>query len=111
MKSQEGAFHLAKASSGGCGIRSLSVLNCLNSGYEVQFLKEEARASTIFIAPLNADIDTSPVTINDLSTLVEVPECECSSCHCKIPLMEFKNHKSNCSCENDSEEQTLHGKY
>ena len=57
----------------GCGICSLSVLPCLNSGYEVQFLKEEARASTIFISPLKADIDTSPVTINDLSNLVEVP--------------------------------------
>ena len=57
LKSQEGAFILYKAVTGGCGIPQLAPVDCPAAGYNVPYLKEQARSSALYLIPLNADID------------------------------------------------------
>ena len=66
LKSQKGAFELAKASSGGQGIRWLIAIDLPKKGYIIPILKEIVRSSVLYIILLNSNIDMEPVTINDL---------------------------------------------
>ena len=66
LKSQKGAFELAKASSGGQGIRRLIAIDLPKKGYIIPMLKEIVRSSVLYIILLNSNIDMEPVTINDL---------------------------------------------
>lgn len=56
-----------KANSGGHGLKRLEPLGMTPTGYDVQSIKDDARQSIIYIAPLHEDIDTSPLTINDIT--------------------------------------------
>ena len=106
LKSQNGAFQLCKARCGGSGLRELIEIECPQAGYSIQTLKEEARASTIYIVPLNENIDESPVSINDISTNdYAVSMAKCSSCNLDVPLSYFAEHKLSCMNpdENDKE--------
>ena len=71
------------------------------NGYAIKQLKEEVKSSTIFIIPLNSDVDQTPITVNDISTL---PSSEifskCVTCHLEIPLFEFQEHKAICGGKN-----------
>ena len=79
MKSQEGAFLVYKAVTGGCGMRQLAPVDCPAAGYDVPYLKEQAMSSALYLIPLNSDIDITPITVNDISVVVEAPECQCSN--------------------------------
>jgi len=106
LKSQNGAFQLCKARCGGSGLRELIQIECPQTGYDIQAVKEEARASTIYIVPLNENIDESPVSINDISTNdYAVSMAKCSSCDIDVPLSYFAEHKLTCTNpeENDKD--------
>ena len=94
MKSQNGAFYLSKASTGGSGLRSLAPLKCPVTGYCVQDLREEAKASIVYIIPLNENIDTTPVA--DVAPQRDGVLSKCLGCDKNIPLWEFTDHKSKC---------------
>ena len=97
LKSQEGAFLIAKAGSGGAGIRKLIPIRMPVDGYSVQQLKDEAKSSTLYVVPLNTDIDETPITVNDISTVSNNEIFSlCVNCNLKIPLFGFKEHKSEC---------------
>ena len=66
LKSQKGAFELAKASSGGHGIRRLIAIDLPKKGYIIPMLNELVRSSVLYIILLNSNKDMEPVTINDL---------------------------------------------
>ena len=57
LKSQEGAFLLYKAVTGDCGIPQLAPVDCAATGYNVTYLKEQARSSALYLILLNSDID------------------------------------------------------
>ena len=69
MKSQKGTFELAKASSGGQGIRRLIAIDLPKKGYTIPILKEIVRSSLLYRIPLNSNIDLEPVTFNYLQTI------------------------------------------
>ena len=106
LKSQAGAFKLFKANAGGSGIRELAPLNCSISGYNIQQLKEEVRASTVYIIPMNHNSDITPI-VNEANIQRNTDGIltECLTCHAKVPLWEFGDHKKHCSAthnKNDS---------
>jgi len=88
-----------KARSGGSGLKPLEPLVCPPSGYDVQSLKDEAKAAIIYIVPLNKDLDTSPLTVNDISAGVEVATTKCINCSEVVALIDFKQHRSTCGIE------------
>ena len=98
LKSQAGAFKLFKANAGGSGFRELSPLNCSINGYNIQQLKEEVRASTIYIIPMNYNLDITPI-VNEANIQRNTDGIlsECLTCHSKVPLWEFGYHKKHCS--------------
>ena len=106
LKSQAGAFKLFKANAGGSGIRELAPLNCSINGCNIQQLKEEVRASTIYIIPMNHNLDITPI-VNEANIQRNTDGIltECLTCHSKVPLWKFGDHKKHCSAthnKNDS---------
>ena len=106
LKSQAGAFKLFNVNAGGFRIRELAPLNCSISGYNIQQLKEEVRASTIYIIPMNHNLDITPI-VNEANIRRNTDGIltECLTCHSKVPLWEFGDHKKHCSAthnKNDS---------
>ena len=71
LKSQKGAFELAKASSGSQGICRLIAIDLPEKGYTIPMSKEIVRSSVLYIIPLNFNRDMEPVTINDLQTIAD----------------------------------------
>ena len=105
LKSQDGAFQLFRAASGGSGIRDLVPIVCPKTGYQISKLKEEVKSSTIYIGPLNDDINDSPITINDISSdVTNFSMAKCRSCSENIPLAFFASHKENCIFEKEEKE-------
>ena len=99
LKSQKGAFELAKASSGGQGIRRLIAIDLPKKGYTIPMLKEIVCSSVLYIIPLNSNIDMEPVTINDLQTIADddkEKEWECETCMKLVPANQFREHESVC---------------
>ena len=95
LRSQRGAFHLMKAKTGGSGIRELIPLDYGQCGYSIQSLKEEVKASAIYIIPLNENIDDKP----DVTLVKDVAISTCSFCNDFIPLVSFQEHKQKLWCE------------
>ena len=71
LKSQKGAFELAKVSNGVQGVRRLIAIDLPKKGYTTPLLREIVRSSVLYIMPLNSNIDIEPVTINDLQTIAD----------------------------------------
>ena len=90
---------MCKAASGGSGLRKLVPLECPKAGYDIQTLKEEIRSSTIYIIPLNEDIDDCPLSINDITTDNGTSMAKCISCNKDIPLSSFSMHKLSCTTD------------
>ena len=65
LKSQKGAFELAKASSGSQAIYRLIAIDLPKKGYTILMLKEIVCSSVLYMIPLNSNTDMEPVTIND----------------------------------------------
>ena len=97
LKSQDGAWHIARATVGGHGVRDLQPFSCTVAGYTVHSLKEEARSSLCYVVPLNSDLDMSPLQVNDVTLSEPQPMCKCGE---MVNLSEFKDHKANCSSGN-----------
>ena len=111
MKSQEGAFLVYKAVTGGCGMRQLAPVDCPTACYDVPYLKEQAMSSALYLIPLNSDIDIMPITVNDISVVVEAPECQCSNCYEIIALNQFQDHKMLCTQKKEEvENRRIHKK-
>ena len=108
LKAQAGAFKLFKANTGGSGIRELAPLNCSISGYNIQQLKEEVRASTIYIIPMNHNSDITPI-VNEANIQRNTDGIltECLTCHSKVPLWKFGDHKKHCSATHNKNNSKL----
>ena len=87
-----------KAKTGGSGIRQLVPLHCSESGYNVQLLKEQVRASTIYIIPMNSAIDETPESSSlSLTRNPPITTAVCFYCGVDVPLISFQGHKSGCT--------------
>ena len=108
LKSQAGAFKLFKANAGGSGIRELAPLNCSINGYNIQQLKEEVHASTIYIIPMNRNLDITPIVSEaNIQRNTDEVLTECLTCHSKVPLREFGDHKIRCSATHNKNDIKL----
>ena len=88
LKSQNGAFELAKASSGSQSIRRLIAIDLPKKGYTIPMLKEIVHSSVLNLIPLNSNIDMEPVKINDLQTIADddkEEKWECETCMKLVP--------------------------
>ena len=106
LKSQAGAFKLFEANAGGSGSRELAPLNCSINEYNIQQLKEEVRASTIYVIPMNHNLDITPIVSEaNIQRNTDRILTECLTYHSKVPLWVFGDHKIHCSAihnKNDS---------
>jgi len=102
----EGYFPRLKSQN---GVRSLEKLSCSSSGYSVVGLKEEVRSSVVYIVPLNSEIDTSPISVNEVSSQKDTTEllCVCTNCDSQILLFEFQEHKAICSSSDLQLKETI----
>ena len=96
LKSQKGAFELAKASSGGQGIHRLIPIDLPKKGYTISMLTEIVCTSVLYIMPLNSNLDMEPVTVNDLQTIADDDdeEWECETSMKLVPANQSRECKS-----------------
>ena len=93
LKSQDGAFELLRAESGGTS-RPLRLLSMPSDGYNIPYLKSVVSNNTlIYIRPIKANIsrDKVPQVVTATSPLTECPRCE----HL-FPIFALREHVSIC---------------
>ena len=105
LKSQVGAF---KANAEGSGIREPAPLNCSINGNNIQQLKEEVRASAIYIIPMNHNLDIMPIVSEaNIQRNTNGILTECLTCHSKVRLWEFGDHKIHYSATHNKNDSKL----
>ena len=108
LKLQAGAFKLFKANVEDSGIRELAPLNCSINGYNIQQLKEEVRALTIYIITMNHNLDITSIASDvNIQRNTDGILTECLTCYSKVPLREFRDHKIHCSATHNKNDSKL----
>ena len=94
LKSQDGAFELMRAESGGTS-RPLKIILMPSNGYTIPYLRDVVGSNTLlYIRPMKSSLslDKPPQLVTNESPLTECPKC-CLS----IPIMQLRSHSFTCS--------------
>ncbi|XP_030591509.1 uncharacterized protein LOC115784438 [Archocentrus centrarchus] len=105
-----GGYELLK-SSGNTRSRQLSVIQCPNEGYSVQYLKEPSTMihhSIIYIRPLQCHLSLEPEETEGPSNTYFGPLTPCLLCGEEFPFSQIRQHNQSCSrrSQDDRERQT-----
>ena len=93
LKTQNGAFELLRAESGGIS-RPLKLLSMPSNGYSIPYLKNLVGASTvIYTRPMKSSISREKLP-QVLTT--SLPFTECPKCENLIPIFSLRQHVSVC---------------
>ncbi|CAL8356410.1 unnamed protein product [Boreogadus saida] len=87
-----GGFELLKVS-GMTRSKKLSVMPCPSTGYTIKSIKNHIKSATIYIRPMQKDIDTTPV---EPESVVSGPKEKCLICAEEIFFSELKDHVKHC---------------
>ncbi|CAL8378706.1 unnamed protein product [Boreogadus saida] len=74
--------------------KNLSVMPCPSTGYTIKSIKNHIKSATIYIRPMQKDIDTTPV---EPESVVSGPKEKCLICAEEIFFSELKDHVKHCS--------------
>ncbi|CAL8388298.1 unnamed protein product [Boreogadus saida] len=74
--------------------KKLSVMPCPSTGYTIKSIKNHIKSATIYIRPMQKDIDTTPV---EPESVVSGPKEKCLICAEEIFFSELKDHVKHCS--------------
>ena len=102
IKSQDGAFELMRAESGGTS-RPLKLILMPSDGYTIPYLRDLVGSNTpLYIRPMKSclPMDKPPQPVTTQSPLTKCPKCSLS-----IPIMQLRKHLFTCSSTevNDSD--------
>ncbi|XP_076842990.1 uncharacterized protein LOC143487750 [Brachyhypopomus gauderio] len=95
---QGGGFELLKIS-GTTRSRQLSLIPCPNEGYHVRHLKDpqtQIGHATIFIRPLQRNLNIEPVCQPECSSELVGPPQNCVTCEEEFPFSQIKAHSDEC---------------
>ncbi|CAL8234591.1 unnamed protein product [Boreogadus saida] len=87
-----GGFEILKVS-GMTRSKKLSVMPCPSTGYTIKSIKNHIKSATIYIRPMQKDIDTTPV---EPESVVSGPKEKCLICAEEIFFSELKDHVKHC---------------
>lgn len=94
LKSQDGAFELMRAESGGTS-RPLKLILMPSNGYTIPYIRDLVGSSTLlYIRPMKSclSLDKPPQPVTTQSPLTKCPKCSLS-----IPIMQLRKHCFVCS--------------
>ncbi|XP_058645519.1 uncharacterized protein LOC131548308 isoform X3 [Onychostoma macrolepis] len=100
-----GGFELLKIS-GTTHNRNLSLIPCPNQGYSVRYLKDPAvfiNNSTIYIRPLQRNLNMENVLNDEPVDAQPGPSTECLICGEKFPFSQIRSHSDACSRQSQGE--------
>ena len=94
LKSQDGAFELMRAESGGTS-RPLKLILMPSDGYSIPYVRDLVGSNTLlYIRPMKSclSLDKPPQPVTNQS-----PQTTCPKCSLSIPIMQLRKHSFTCS--------------
>ena len=88
LQLQQGAIEVLRSSTGGSGARPLTPIPLGSQGYRIQELRASLNSATLFVRPLQTDVELDQV----VQVTRETPKVTCIHCGKEVNLSELRVH-------------------
>ena len=94
LQLQQGAIEVLRSSTGGSGARPLTPIPLGSQGYCIQELRASLNSATLFVRPLQTDLELDQV----VQVTRETPKVTCIHCGKEVNLCELRVHCQSLEC-------------